>query len=261
MIRSIVSKKWQGLTLLLVAALSFQLSYLPVASAANGRQAAFDSYVERSAAESAMRFLREAESQGYKVTDVAGNPIRAEEFIENAGAEFIMTSPARDGDAGFAYRVRVRNTNGVSDVSLAVTRPGDSKVLARRSLSVDYREDAAVVRLRLAQTERSLDQQLRALAGEGHASLWQRAGRALQSIFGVPSAHAGALSTGVRVALGFAGVGVALLALSGVAEHYGVVGARTSRYVILAGLALAAVVYYFNFEIESSHSGPVPIGD
>ncbi len=238
-------------------AVSSQIVWAPVALA-QGRQALLNQYVRGEIVGKTQALLQQAEADGYEVYDASHQRLAIDRFVDEATGDFFLVSPPTDGDAGFSYKVHVRQPgDGSAIVSLVVTRPGETRVLARRAITVDYRQDPASVRLAMAQTEAVLENQLRREVAPTHASLWQRTQSALAGIFGIPTAHAGALSLGVKVAIGFAGVGVLLLALDGVAQYEGWIQSKYVPIGILVAIAAGALFTYLSFGSPNEGSGPI----
>ncbi len=246
-----------GLSTALALGLSSQIVLMPVAMASE-RQALLNQYVKSEVLQKASQFIQQAQTDGYRVYDANHEAIPADDFMEKAGGDFYLVSPATSDDAGFSYRMHVSQPgDGTAVVSLVVTRPGSAEVLARRALTVDYRQDAATLSYQIKQTETILQNQLIREVGTQHASLWHRAGNALSEFFGIPSAHAaGALTVGVEVALGFAGVGVLLFVLDGVAEHEGWIHSKLVPALIGVALVGGVIFTYLSYGSESIESAP-----
>lgn len=166
--------------LLLIVSLLWSTTFAPLAAAAQASEA--DAAIVYKGMTS---FMSRYQANGWRLEDSQHHALSAEQWLTGSPTEYTLTPPASSTLSNLVFHVRVfpATKSVLSKFALSVT-DRDGRLLSRRMIQVDAKEDAQAARVRLEETLNSIENDTHTQAAN-HRNLLQRIGDWIY-----PTAHA-----------------------------------------------------------------------
>lgn len=141
------------------------------------------------------------QSEGWRIENPEHRALKTTDFLTGQVKDFTMLPPAENATSDYRFQVRIFSPQAALVKYAVVVRDAQDRVLSRRVMQIDPKEDPAAVRVRMEQMATSISNDLTTQASNG---IWQRV---LNWI--CPSAYAATASPFIQ---GLATVGMMALA-------------------------------------------------